>query len=238
MLVLLFVGIGAADRGYFPCHEHGGLCSAARYRGLSVGAFVSAASRGEPFVVEDAARGMPLANISCAEMGTRFAGGFMRREYDPNGGEGDYVLPIADAGQWARQPVRGQRQDFELDPEAPQSVMECAVLTEGVLTATPLNIRLPLQVFDEQVDVSLFDGIFEMEFVEDGLYRGRFGGGIDIAALMANINTFDGVGDEVFDLLDSVLGINADLMPNEGGVCERLSVAFEFEAASAYFFVD
>jgi len=119
MLVLLFVGIGAADRGYFPCHEHGGLCSAARYRGLSVGAFVSAASRGEPFVVEDAARGMPLANISCAEMGTRFAGGFMRREYDPNGGEGDYVLPIADAGQWARQPVRGQRQDFELDPEAP-----------------------------------------------------------------------------------------------------------------------
>jgi hypothetical protein len=55
---------------------------------------------------------------------------------------------------------------------------------------------------------------------------------------MANIYTFDGVGNEVIDLLDSILGINADLMPDEGGVCQRLSVAFEFEAVSAYFFAD
>ncbi len=129
-------------------------------------------------------------------------------------------------------------QTYELDSDAPQSAMECGALTEGVLTASPLNMRLPLQVFDEQVDVSLFDGVFELELVEDGLYRGRFGGGIDIAALMANIYTFDGVGDEVFDLLDSILDINADLMPDEDGVCQRLSVAFEFEAVSAYFFVD
>jgi hypothetical protein len=129
-------------------------------------------------------------------------------------------------------------QTYDHDPGAPQSMVECGVLSDGLLTASPLNMRLPLQVFDEQVDVSLFDGIFEIEMSEEGLYHGRFGGGIDIAALMANIYTFDGVGDEVFDLLDSVLGINADLMPNENGVCQRLSVAFEFEAVSAYFFVD
>jgi hypothetical protein len=129
-------------------------------------------------------------------------------------------------------------QTYDHDPDAPQSVMECGVLSDGLLTATPLNIRLPLQVFDERVDVSLFDGIFEIEMSEDGFYHGRFGGGIDIAALMANIDTFDGVGDEVLDLLDSILGINADLMPDENGVCQRLSVAFEFEAVSAYFFVD
>ena len=129
-------------------------------------------------------------------------------------------------------------QTYESDPDAPQSLMECGALTEGVLTTSPLNMRLPLEVFDEQVDVSLFDGIFEIELVEEGIYRGRFGGGIDIAALMANIYTFDGVGNEVIDLLDSILGINADLMPDEGGVCQRLSVAFEFEAVSAYFFAD
>ena len=129
-------------------------------------------------------------------------------------------------------------QTYQADPDAPQSAMECGVLTDGVLTAFPLNMRLPLEVFDEQVDVSLFDGIFEIELVEDGLYRGRFGGGIDIAALMANIYTFDGVGDEVIDLLESILEIIAVLMPDEAGVCQRLSVAFDFEAVSAYFFAD
>ena len=129
-------------------------------------------------------------------------------------------------------------QTYDHDPDAPQSAMECGVLSDGLIAATQLNMRLPLEVFDEQVDVSLFDGIFEIELVEEGIYRGRFGGGIDIAALMANIYTFDGVGNEVIDLLDSILGINADLMPDEGGVCQRLSVAFEFEAVSAYFFAD
>jgi hypothetical protein len=129
-------------------------------------------------------------------------------------------------------------QTYERDLDAPESFMECGLLSGGVLTAAPLNMRLPLEVFDEQVDVSLYDGIFEITLLPDGTYQGRFAGGIDIAALMANVYTFDGVGDEVFDLLDSVLGINADLLPNEDGICQRLSVGFNFEAVSAYFFLD
>lgn len=129
-------------------------------------------------------------------------------------------------------------QTYEHDPDAPQSLMECGTLSDGLLTAAPLNMRLPLAVFDEQVDISLFDGIFELELGDEGIYHGRFGGGIDIAAMMANIYTFDGVGQETIDLLDTILTLNADLMPDENGNCQRLSVAFEFEAVSAYFFVD
>jgi len=129
-------------------------------------------------------------------------------------------------------------QTYDLDVDAPESLVSCASLSDGVLTGSPLNIRLPLQVFDEQVDISMFDGIFELEFLPEKGYRGRFGGGIDIVELMANVYSFDGVGDEVPALLESVLSTNADLAPDEQGICRRLSVAFRFEAVSAYFFED
>ena len=84
----------------------------------------------------------------------------------------------------------------------------------------------------------MWDGIFEIEMASDGIYTGRFAGGIDVAELMANVYSFDGVGDEVIVLLESVLENNADLLPDDSGVCQRLSVGFEFEAVSAYFFED
>lgn len=129
-------------------------------------------------------------------------------------------------------------QTYEHDPDAPESTMECGVLTEGKLVAAPLNIRLPLQVFDEQIDLSLYDGVYQMELLPEGGYRGHFAGGISIAELMTNVYSFDGVGDDVVSLLESVLGTNADLSPDESGVCQRLSVGFQFEAVSAYFFED
>jgi len=129
-------------------------------------------------------------------------------------------------------------QTYERQLDSPESDMECGLLEAGVLTGTPLDMRLPLQVFDEQIDISMWDGIFEMELQADGAYSGRFAGGIDIAELMANVYSFDGVGDEVILLLESVLENNADLLPDDNGVCQRLSVGFEFGAVSAYFFED
>jgi len=129
-------------------------------------------------------------------------------------------------------------QTYERQLNGPESSIDCGTLDGDVLTGTPFDIRLPLQVFDEQIDISMWDGIFEIEMASDGIYTGRFAGGIDVAELMANVYSFDGVGDEVIVLLESVLANNADLLPDESGVCQRLSVGFEFEAVSAYFFED
>ncbi|MEE2830569.1 MAG: hypothetical protein VX498_15380 [Myxococcota bacterium] len=129
-------------------------------------------------------------------------------------------------------------QTFDRAPDAPESLMSCADLREGVLTGRPLDMRLPLQVFDESIDISMFDGIFEIELLPEFGYRGRFAGGIDIVELMDNVYSFDGVGDEVPSLLETVLDANADLAPDASGVCRRLSVAFRFDAVSAYFFED
>ena len=39
-------------------------------------------------------------------------------------------------------------------------------------------------------------------------------------------------------LLDGMLGFNADLAPDPSGVCQQISITLEFEAVEAFFYED
>ena len=85
--------------------------------------------------------------------------------------------------------------------------------------------------------LALIDGAFRVELEEDGSMHGYFGGGVlvdEILAIAAN----DGVDDGLYDLMESLLGVAADLAPDENGECSQISVTLEFDAVSAYFFDD
>jgi len=141
---------------------------------------------------------------------------------DPLVGTDDYLL-------------RGQT--FDRDPNSPGSWIEDAELAGGAATGGPFDMGLPLQIFEKALLFNLQDGAFRAELLEDGSMRGYFGGGVSVDEILA-VASFDGVDDGLYDLMESLLGVAADLAPDENGECTQISVTFEFTAVSAYFFDD
>ena len=126
-------------------------------------------------------------------------------------------------------------QTYSRDPNQPTSAVECAVLTDGVLRADPFSLRLPLRIFDEFIDITLLAGAMEMELGEDSV-SGQFGGGVDIQEIKDNVDSLDGIGDQIPALIGPLLDLNADLAPTALGTCTQLSVAIAFEGVGAWFF--
>ncbi len=127
-------------------------------------------------------------------------------------------------------------QTFDPDPSLDESIVECATIEDGVLRGSPFSLRLELNIFDEYIDLTLLESVLEMELLPEYGYVGRMGGGVDIQEVKDNVATLDGIGDELPVLMETVLDLNADLAPDPLGNCTRLSVAFAFSAAPAFFF--
>jgi len=129
-------------------------------------------------------------------------------------------------------------QTYERDPDAPDSFVDCATMSDGVLWAQPFSMRLPLNIFDEFVDFEMLDGILEMTFEDDGTYSGLFAGGVDTAELNANVQGLDAIPEAIPELVETVMDIRADLAPTAGGDCSRISITFQFGGVSAHLFAD
>jgi hypothetical protein len=127
-------------------------------------------------------------------------------------------------------------QTFDVDPEVPASKVTCAALQDGVVRATPLQIGLPLTIFDESLYLDLLGGTVQLTLREDGSVGGMIGAGISTAQLQENLESLDGVESDIINLASSALAVRADLEPGEGGACTQMSVVLEFEAVSAYLF--
>jgi len=127
-------------------------------------------------------------------------------------------------------------QTFDPDPSLDESIVECATIEDGVLRGSPFSMRLELNIFDEYIDLTLVESVLEMELLPEYGYVGRMGGGVAIQEVKDNVATLDGIGDELPVLMETVLDVNADLVPDTAGNCTQLSVAFHFSAATAFFF--
>ncbi|MBJ95801.1 MAG: hypothetical protein CMP23_15170 [Rickettsiales bacterium] len=129
-------------------------------------------------------------------------------------------------------------QTFDPDPQRGESVVECAELSGGVLRGSSFSLRLELNIFDEYIDLTLLDGVLEMELLPERGYIGRIGGGVSIQEVKDNVASLDGIGDEIPAMIDSILELNADLVPDDWGNCTQMSVTFHFTAASAFYFAE
>ncbi len=129
-------------------------------------------------------------------------------------------------------------QTFERDLDAPDSFVECATITDGLLRAEGFGMRLPLNIFDEFVDFELRGGILEMQIDEEtGTYGGLFAGGVNTQEIIDNVNTLDGIPDEIPILVETVMDVRADLAPVAGN-CTEISITFRFGGVSAYLFAE
>lgn len=110
-------------------------------------------------------------------------------------------------------------------------------IADGSVEGRPVTATLPVQVLNAALEFELIDGGVRLDQHEDGTATGVLAGGVDIATLL-RVATEEGIAAEVGEILDSVLGIVADLSPQPDGSCAQLSVTFEFTATPVYLFDD
>jgi len=121
------------------------------------------------------------------------------------------------------------------DPSFDGAVIPGVVLEAGTAEGRPVSATIPVQVLDAALEFEVLDGALRIDQAEDGSASGVFGGGIDIATILA-VATEQAVADEVGQILETVLYLVADLAPGVDGTCEQISVTFEYSATSVYLF--
>jgi len=127
-------------------------------------------------------------------------------------------------------------QTFDRDLELPMSRSEGMAVEGGRLMASPLNLPLPVQYFDDHLTINFQQGTLQHDIGEDGHGTGFLAGGV----LSQDIVDFvDGRGDiDVGDLLISLLDTNSDVWPDENGKCQGFSAVLEFKTKPAFFYLD
>lgn len=128
-------------------------------------------------------------------------------------------------------------QTMTIDPTFAAVSLPEMQIAGGSIEGRPVTATLPVQVLNAALEFELIDGGVRLDQHADGTATGVLAGGVDIATLL-RVATEEGIAAEVGEILDSVLGIVADLSPQADGTCDQLSVTFEFTATPVYLFDD
>ncbi|MEZ4321368.1 MAG: hypothetical protein R3F61_28095 [Myxococcota bacterium] len=126
-------------------------------------------------------------------------------------------------------------QTFDLDLDVPPSRVESATLSNHRVTASPLELTLPIQIFEYEFDFSLSDAVLQVTMEEDGRMHGLLAGGLSIQSVLDVASNPD-VDPSLLPLIEGLLPLFADLEPDANGECQKLSMTFEFEAIDAFRF--
>jgi hypothetical protein len=127
-------------------------------------------------------------------------------------------------------------QTFERDDEAPSSTTLGATIEDGVVTAGPLTLEIPMQISTFDLLLTIRDATLTFEIAEDGSMQGTIAGAIVVDEILELLDTIAD-GTALLDIIRRVVKQAADLERDpETGRCRRLSVALEFEATPAFFF--
>ena len=105
------------------------------------------------------------------------------------------------------------------------------------MTGRPFDVILPLQLLDASIEFRVLDGAIRYDVLEDGRLEGAFGGGLDTEQVMVLVDG-QGIDPTLVELLRSLLGVAADLAPNDAGECTQVSVVFEFTATPVHVYED
>lgn len=149
--------------------------------------------------------------------------------FDVTRGFGETALSTDGTLEWS--------QTFDRNAAEGEDHVPDAYVEDGALIARPLQIDLPIQILNADLVFHLRDGGIRVKFEDDGSLSGFFGGAIDAAAVKEVAGT-ENVDAALAALMSDMLDYNADLSPDASGVCQQISMSFEFTAAPAFFFED
>lgn len=128
-------------------------------------------------------------------------------------------------------------QTFHAHEGAESSEIPNARIEGGVLRGGPFEAVLPIVVFGVEYELPLHNAFLKADLTYDGsLENGIMGGEViiaDILAIAMRANAADG---SILPAVRGVLNGRGDLDPDAGGVCQRISGAFDFGGVSAFLY--
>lgn len=128
-------------------------------------------------------------------------------------------------------------QTFDIDPSVTVTGQDGLTLTDGLVTASDLTLEIPLEIFDAKLTAILENASARVIWNEDGSFTGYMGGSLDYWSII-DMAMNSNVDQALAESLPLLFGANADLMPDAGGQCTRISFTFTFKGVSAYVFED
>jgi len=124
-------------------------------------------------------------------------------------------------------------QTFSPKPGSTSNHGTNGTIQDGVLTIGPMDVAIPLKLFDVSFTLNVYDAYFRFNTDEDGFLDGQLSGGIVPEELIEGIKDGAGLGD-ILPLILTVMKTSSDLKPNDQGKCTQLSVAVNVKAVPAF----
>lgn len=125
-------------------------------------------------------------------------------------------------------------QSFGRSEFPPYAYVAETTITDGVVDVRGVPLFLPLQVLDVALEFDMPQGAVRLAVSEDGIMTGVFGGGVSNSDILRIVEEGD-LGD-IRELITTLVTGAADMKPDGDGVCQELSVAFQFETSPAFFY--
>lgn len=126
-------------------------------------------------------------------------------------------------------------QSFSRSNLLPQSTIEGAQIVDGRVVTRGLEIALPINILDVELQFNIDDAAIRLDVSEDTeSITGFFGGGVPLEDILVLTKEKD-IGD-ITSLVESLVTTVADLYPDENGTCQELSVSFHLTGRTAFFY--
>lgn len=126
-------------------------------------------------------------------------------------------------------------QSFSHSTLPPQSTIDGAQIVDGRVVSRGLELALPINILDVELQFNIDEAAIRMDISEDGeSITGFFGGGVPLEDILVLTKEED-IGD-ITSLVKSLVTTVADLYPDEDGTCQELSVSFNLEGRTAFFY--
>ncbi|MEE2789398.1 MAG: hypothetical protein VX589_18820 [Myxococcota bacterium] len=108
---------------------------------------------------------------------------------------------------------------------------------DGILTVENFEFTLPIYIFDFYFEARLLGGKLRIEWGEHGRHTGVIAGAVTLNNILEIADAVEG-GSEEAALIHSLGSSYADLLPDENGACQALSVTLQFETTGAFLYED
>ncbi len=128
-------------------------------------------------------------------------------------------------------------QTLEMDADFDGAHLSNMAIVDGSMEGRPITATLPVQILNASLEFRLVDGAVRLDRLPDGHAKGALAGGVNVQEVLS-VAREQGIAQEVGDILESLLGVVADLSPNDAGQCTQLSITFEFTATPVYLYTD
>lgn len=127
-------------------------------------------------------------------------------------------------------------QTFDIDLDSAW-IDSRAQIVNGVVVAQGFKFALPFYIFDFYFEARIQNGHLKIKLGQNGVHTGVIGGAVTLANIQEIADAIEG-GDDEAALIQRLGSQFADLLPDENGDCQAMSVTLQFETTGAFLFED